>query len=191
MENIVKKTATAIVLILCLMFIVRCCMAADKSVFSALTPTDSLCCAWHNGDADVKTVKVEREIADDGYFAAYAFYYCPASGEVQFAVRWNESVYEYTDMEPGHEFSFHLLNETTGETYPAVCLDEDSRAMYSYRKLAAYGVSCADDEQLTAVMELRDGYESTQVLKFAEQPYQEYKIPRKIRKQLENSPVIE
>lgn len=184
MEKIVKKTATAIVLLLCLMFVVRCCMAGDKSVLNDLALTDSLRAAYADGESELKTVKVEREISNDGYFAAYAFTYNPESGEAQFTVRWNKSVYEYTDMEPEHEFSFHLLNETTGETFPAVCLEGTSRAMYRYRKLAAEGVSCGDGEQLTAVMELRDGYESTQVLKYAEQPFTETKLPRGVRREL-------
>lgn len=180
MEKIVKKTATAIVLILCAMFILRCCLAADKRTFSKLTATDALRSAYADGESEILTVaRMESEIAGDGYFSAWGFYYCPETGEVQLAVRWNKSVYEYTDMEEGHEFSFHLVNETTGEEFPAEAIDEKQFAMYSYRKLTVSGVHVAEGEQLSAVMELRDGYTSVQVLKYDEQELVPYKVPKK------------
>ena len=184
MGKFVKRAATAIVFIVCGLFIIRCCMAADKSKFSGLVVTDALRQAYADGQSEIVTVKVESELAKDGYFAAYGFYYNPESGEVQFAVRWNESVYRYTDMEPGHEFSFHLENETTGETWPAEAIDSASLSVYRYRKMTAEGVKVADDELLTAVMELRDGFESRQVLKYAEQPFKPAKLPRSFLKDL-------
>ncbi len=184
MGKIVKRAATAIVFIVCGLFIIRCCMAADKSKFADLIVTDDLRRAYADGVSEMLTVKVESEIAKDGYFAAYGFWYNPESGEVQFAVRWNESVYRYTDMEPGHEFSFSLQNETTGESWPAEAVGSDSMSVYRYRKMVARGVSVADDEQLTAVMALRDGFESRQVLKYAEQPFKPAKVKNSVLKEL-------
>ena len=176
MGKIVKRAATAIVFIIIGLFVIRCCMAADKSKFSSLTATDALKAAWADGESEILTVRVESEIAKDGYFSAYGFYYNPESGEVQFAVRWNRSVYRYTDMAEGHEFVFHLLNETTGETFPAHAAESDSLSVYQYRKMIAEGVRVGNEEQLTVVMELRDGFESVQVLKYAEQPFETYKV---------------
>lgn len=176
MVKIIKQIATAILFIICGMFIFRCCMVADKSVFDELSATPSLVTAYADGELEVKTVKVEKEIADDGYFAAYAFCFIPETGEVQVTVRWNDSVYEYTDMTKGHEYSFHLLNETTGETFPLTALESKKRAIYNYRKLSADAVNLGETDTLTVVMELRDGFESTQVVRYGEQPFEEYKL---------------
>ena len=182
--RVVRIAATVIIFLVIGLFVLRCCMVADKSRFSSLMPTDALRSAFADGESEILTVKVEAELASDGYFAAYAFFYNPESGEVQLAVRWNRSVYRYTDMAQGHEFSFYLLNETTGETYPAAAVGSAHMSMYQYRKLLCPGVSLAADEQLTAVMELRDGFESRQVLKYAEQDFKTCKIPSKILRQL-------
>lgn len=176
MVKIIKRIATALLFIVCGMFILRCCLVADKSIFDDLYATDSLRTAYADGEFAVQTVEVEREIADDGYFAAYAFCFVPETGEVQVTVRWNDSVYDYTGMTPGHEYSFHLLNEATGETFPLTALDAEKRLMYSYRKLSASGVNLGEADTLTVVMELRDGFESTQVIRYGEQPLEEYKL---------------
>ena len=176
MVKIIKRIATAILFIICGMFIFRCCMVADKSIFDELYATDTLVTAYADGDFAVKTVKVEKEIADDGYFSAYAFYFIPETGEVQVTVRWNDSVYGYTDMTQGHEYVFRLLNEATGETFPLTSLEAKKRAIYNYRKLTASGVNLGDADTLTVVMELRDGFESTQVVRYGEQPLEDYKL---------------
>ncbi len=182
--KVVRITATVFVFVIIGLFIIRCWMAADKSRFSDLVPTDALRSAWADGDSEILTVKVESELAKDGYFAAYGFYYNPESGEVQFAVRWNRSVYRYTDMPEGHEFSFSLLNETTGEVWPAETAESGSMSIYQYRRMRAEGVSVGDGEQLTVVMELRDGFDSRQVLKYAEQPFETVRVRAKLLKEL-------
>ncbi len=183
-EKIIKIAAYVIIFTLCLMFIIRCFMVADKSTFDELYPTDSLRSAYADGEIAIMTVKVEEEIAEDGYFAAYAFYYCPEAGEVQCAVRWNNSVYEYTDMEVGHEYFFYFLNEGTGEKYPARAVDSAKKSIYNYRKLVADGVELGETDRLTLRMEIRDGYESSQVIRYGEQPLKDYKIPKKILNQI-------
>lgn len=184
--RVVRIAATTVVFVIIGLFVIRCWMVADKSRFSDLVPTDALRSAWADGESEILTVKVESELAKDGYFAAYGFYYNPESGEVQFAVRWNRSVYRYTDMPEGHEFSFSLLNETTGAVYPAEAVESGSMSIYSYRRMRAEGVKVENEEQLTAVMELRDGFDSRQVLKYAEQPFLTYKVKAKFIKSLAN-----
>ncbi|MGN1345840.1 MAG: hypothetical protein ACI4V1_03590 [Eubacteriales bacterium] len=184
MVKFIKRFAAALIFIICGMFILRCCMVADKSVFADLYATESLAAAYSDGELVVRTVKVEREIAEDGYFASYALYFIPETGEVQAAVRWNDSVYGYTDMPEGYEYTFHFLNETTGETYPAVAVDAKKRSIYNYRKLVASGVALGETDTLTVVMELRDGYESTQVLRYGEQEFKDYKLSGKDKKAL-------
>lgn len=177
MEKIIKRIATAIVLLIGGMFVLRCCMVADKTVLKNLAPTDQLMILYsENGSLDVKTVKVEQEIAEDGYFSAYAFYYIPEAEELQLTVRWNDSVYKYTDIESGSEFSFYILNETTGERYPMRMLESKKRSIYNYRKLAADSVSFGEEDTITVVMELRDGFESTHYVRHGEQPLKDYKL---------------
>ncbi len=182
--KIAKILALIFIFSVCGLFVLRCCMVADKSRFSSPAPTEALRAAFADGESGIKTVKVSAELADDGYFAAYAVFWSPESGEAQFAVRWNRSVYGYTDIPAGTEFVFRLENETTGESWPTVTLESDSNGLYQYRRLRAEGVTVGEEEQLTAVMELRDGFESRQILKHAEQPWMDYKVGNKLMKQL-------
>lgn len=184
MGKIILRIGTAIIFILCALLIWRSCMVADKSTFSKPIATDALIAAYEDGESEMYTVKVNAEISDDGYFSAYAFYYNPESGEAQFAVRWNDSVYEYTDMEAGYEYTFYLLNETTGEKYPATATESDKNLFYNYRRMVAGGVKVESDEKLVAVMELRDGHESKIVIKHAEQEMKGYKLPGKLKNEL-------
>jgi len=182
--KVVRIVATVFVFVVIGLFVIRCWMVADKSRFSDPIPTDALRSAWADGESGMLTVKISAELAKDGYFSAYGFYFNPESGEAQFAVRWNRSVYSYTDMPEGHEFTFYLLNETTGAVYPASAVESASMSIYQYRRMIAEGVSVGEDEQLTAVMELRDEFDSRQVLKYAEQPFNEYRLKGKLLKQL-------
>lgn len=176
MTKWIKRVAVATVFIICGLFIIRCFMVADKSTFAKPANTEAMQAAYADGQSVTYAVDVQKEIADDGYFSAYGFYYTPESGEVQLAVRWNDSVYDYTAMTPGHEFSFYLLNETTGEKYPARAVEEAKKSIYNYRRLVAEGVLLEEDQAMVVVMELRDGFTSRQLLKDARQGWEEYRI---------------
>ena len=184
MGKIILRIGTVIIFILCGLLIWRSCMVADKSTYSKPVVTESLTEAYLDGESKMLTVKVSAEISDDGYFTAYAFYYNPESGEAQFAVRWNDSVYEYTDMDEGHEYVFYLHNETTDEKYPIVAIESKKNLFYNYRRMVSEGVKVEDNEKLVLVMELRDEYTSSIVIKHAEQTFTEYKLPAKLEKEL-------
>ncbi len=184
MEKFVKVLGTIIVLALSSMFVIRCIIAADKSMFSSPVATDNWCEAYSDGESLTYSVDISAEMSEDGYFSAYGFYYNTESGEAQLAVRWNNSVYTYTDMEEGHEFEFFLRNDTTGEEFPAVCTESGEKWMYNYRRLIAEGVSVGEGDQFSAVMKLRDGYESTQVIKYDEQEFTVFKPSKKLLKTL-------
>ncbi|MBE6541848.1 MAG: hypothetical protein E7672_05310 [Ruminococcaceae bacterium] len=184
MGKIIKKIMTAIIFILCGMIIFRCCMVADKSTFKDLYVTDDLKSAYSGGESVMYTVDVKAEISDEGYFSAYGFYYNPEASEAQFAARWNDSAYEYTEMEEGHEYVFYLLNETTGETYEAKCVDSTKKMIYNYRKYIVSDCVIGEADLIKIVMELKDGDKSTQFLKHAEQPLEEYKVKGKLLKEL-------
>ena len=156
------------------LFVLRCCMSSDQSVFSAPVMTPALESAYADGESVIYTHAQTTEISTDGYFKAYKMYYNPESGEVQFAVRWNESVYRYTDTEEGSEFSFRLVNETTGESYSCAAIESKEVAFYSYRRMTAENVSLASDDQVSVVMSVKDDYESTQIIKYGGQEFREY-----------------
>ena len=82
-------------------------------------------------------------------------------------------------------YTFHLLNETTGETFSCEAIGSEKNGIYNFRKLIASGVNLTETERLTVVMELRDGYTDTQIIKFAEQPVKEYKVPSSIQKEIQ------
>lgn len=184
MGKVIKTIGALIVLLLCGLFVFRCAIASDKSMFSKPIATERFSEAYADGESLTYTVDIAGELSTDGYFSVYGFYYNTESGEAQFAVRWNDSVYKYTDMESGHEFSFLLRNDTTGDEFPAECVDSGEKWMYSYRRLIAEGVSVGENDQLSAVMQLRDGFESVHVIKYDEQPFDEYKLKSSLLKEL-------
>jgi len=184
MEKTVKRIGVVLVAVLCGLFIFRCCMVADTSVFGKPTATDALREAYADGESVLYRHDQTEEIADDGYFAAYAMYYNPESGEVQLAVRYNNSVYDYTYTEEGTEFSFVLENETTGERFPCEIIESKNRSLYRYRRLRTTVTSIDSADQIVAVMLVNDEYESRQVVKYDGQPWKEYAITSSLKKAL-------
>ena len=63
-------------------------------------------------------------------------------------------------------------------------VDSVEKWMYNYRRLLIEGVSAGENDQISAVMKLRDGFESTQVIKYDEQEFSVYKPSRKLLKQM-------
>lgn len=180
----IKAFATVVIIALCAIFIIRCVMVADKSVLSDLYATPAAVSVYDSARSDemVKTVKVVRELAEDGYFAAYALYYIPEAAEYQVSVRWNESVYGYTDIPSGTEFTFSLRDEGTGTLYPATVIDSEEKTIYHYRKLVIPNAALPDENtRLTVVMDLRDGFTSEQAVRYAEQPWEDYRLSRSER----------
>lgn len=186
MKKFIKILATGIVFTVIGLFILRCCMVADKSFYSTPAATDALKSAFSDGDSVIYIHDQTAEISSDGYFAAFNMFYNPESGEVQLAVRWNDSAYEYTGTEPGYEFSFRLVNETTDEEYPCTVIESGRRAIYNYRRLRADNVLIESGDLVAAIMEVNDGYESKQVIKYDGQVFREYKIPSKLSKELKS-----
>ena len=184
MKKFVKILASVIVFLIIGLFIFRCCMVADRSFGKTPYPTDALKTAFADGDAVVYTHDQTAEIASDGYFSAFNLFYCPEAEEAQFSVRWNDSAYEYTDTEVGHEFTFVLVNETTGDEYPCSVIESDSRALYNYRRLAVQDAVISSGDQISAHMIVNDGYSSKQVIKYDGQAFKEYKLPAKLLNEL-------
>ncbi len=184
MKKIITTTLTAILFIIIAMFIFRCCMASDRSVYSKPAVTDALRQAYSDGTSVILFHTQTSEISDDGLFAAYNMFFSPESGELQLTVRWNNSTYRSTGKPEGYDFDFVAVNETTGEEYPCVVIEGTKRLMYNYRRVTAEGVSLDSSDQLTIKMVINDRYIDKQVLKYDGQPLKEYKLPRSLAKEL-------
>lgn len=183
-KKIITATLTAVLTIIIALFIFRCCMASDKSVYSSPAPTDALRQAYSDGTSVILVHTQTSEISDDGSFAAFNMFYNPESGELQFAVRWNDSMYRRTGKPDGYDFGFVAVNETTGEEYPCTITESTERWMYNYRRVTAEGVSLDSADQLTVKMLVNDKYIDKQVLKYDGQAFKEYKLPRSLKKEL-------
>jgi len=180
MKKFVKIFAYVIIFTLCASFIIRCIMVADKSPFAKPVMTDEMIAAYTEEDVGfIQTVDVAPEMSESGYFCAYGFYYVPTVGQAQLAVRWNDSAYKYTDVTPGTEFAFELVNETTGERYPCRAVEEKERTLYNFRRLIADGAVFGPDDEIAVVMSIRDGYTDRQIVCYAEQPMEEYELSGK------------
>lgn len=184
MKKIITAMLTAILTIIIALFIFRCCMASDRSVYSKPAVTDALRQAYSDGTSVILVHTQTSEISDDGLFAAFNMFYNSESGELQFAVRWNDSTYRRTGKPEGYDFTFVAVNGTTGEEYPCTIAEGTKRWMYNYRRVTAEGVSLDSGDQLTVKMLVNDKYIDKQVLKYDGQPFEEYKLPRSLKKEL-------
>ena len=186
MKKFLKIFATVIVFTIIGLFILRCCMVTDRSFGKRPAVTDALKSAFADGESVIYVHDQTAEISSDGYFSAFNMFYNPESGESQLSVRWNNSAYSYTDTEPGTEFSFRLVNETTGEEYPCTAIESKKLAFYNYRRLTAENTKIESSDQVYVIMEVNGEYESKQVVKYDGQGFKEYKIPSRILKNLVN-----
>ncbi len=149
-SKIAKTVVTAVVFILCGMFILRCCVAADQSVLNDLTPNDVLRAAYaQNPDLEIFTHDTPREISEDGYMAAYALLLIPEAGQVQITVRYNDSIFSYNNLPADTLFSYTLTVSGTGEEIAPTSMEEGEKWMYNYRRLVFDGVEITDDTSLT------------------------------------------
>ena len=179
MNKAIKIVATVVVILLCGMFIFGCCMASDRSVYSVPYATDALKDAYSDGESVIYKHLQTTEISPDGYFSAYSLYYNPESGEAQVAVRWNDSIHRYTDTEPGTEFGFILVNNTTGEEYPCTIIESSEKSIYNYRHYACTADFSSED-QISAALMITDDYRSEMIVKYPGQAFTEYKLPKKL-----------
>lgn len=179
-QKILKIIVYAVVLLLCLLIVLRCCLNSDRNTLDDVVRTDALTAAWQNvSDSRVIVQTLHEnaaELSDDGYFCAYGFTYIPEAAEVQFTVRYNRSVCEYNSLPADTVFSFYLSVGAGGERYPMTVVASDSRLMYEYRRLAADGLTLTGDDVVYCWMELTPGIYSNTAVKYAEQPFVAEKI---------------
>lgn len=151
--TVAKAVVSAVVFLLCGLFIFRCCAEANRSFLSDITPNDALNAAYAaNPDLTMITHDMPFEISADGYMTAYALVMIPEIAQVQITVRYNESIYEYNDLPAGADFTYTLTDSVTGQEIEAVPAEEDAYWMYSYRRLVFNGIALTDENNLTVAI---------------------------------------
>lgn len=174
-QKIIKSIVYAVVLLLCLLIVLRCCLNSDRSTLDDLVKTDALASVVSAEPGDKMAVRVleddASELSSDGYFCAYGFTYIPEAAEVQVTVRYNRSVYEYNNIPEGTVLTFYLSLGASGEKIPMTVVLSESRLMYEYRRLSLDGIELADDSVVYCWMELSGGMYSNTAVKYAEQPF--------------------
>jgi len=176
-KKFVNTFITAVLLLLCGSIILRCCASADRSTMTDIIPNDVLCQAYA---ADTLTVLTTHdnaaEISADGYFSAYSFVYLPECSQVQFTVRYNESVYEYHNIPVGSEFTYTLGKADDAERVVPTSVTAESKGIYQYRRLVFDNITVDEDDVLYCYMQISDSYESQHPIRYAEQPLVERKF---------------
>ncbi len=179
-QKIIKTVVYAVVLLLCLLIVLRCCLNSDRTTLDDLVKTDALS-AVLAADTDSRiAVQVlhenASELSSDGYFCAYGFTYIPEAAEVQLTVRYNRSVYEYNGISEETPLTFYLSIGASGEKLPVTVAAEESKLMYEYRRLVLDGIELSDDAVLYCWMEMTPGVYSSTAVKYAEQPFEVEKV---------------
>jgi hypothetical protein len=186
MKKYLKRIGVGLILLICAILIWRCCLVADKSRYADLSPTDGLKAAYSSDGTDVFTVKIAAEMSDSGRFSAYGFYYIPDAGEVQLALRWNDSTYKNMAAEPGTDLTFVLKNETSGEQFDVSFSESYHSTFYNYRRAVVKGISISDTDEIKLYLMHGDGTEADSMyIKHAEQSLEKYTIPNNILKELQ------
>ena len=184
--RIAKGIVVAFVAIFNIMFIFRCCVAADQSHLNDLIPTDALRAAYADGDAGIITHDMAAEIAENGYMSCYAFAWSPEAKEVQITVRYNNSVYEYNGLPEGDEFLFTLKESVTETVYTPTRIETDEMWMYNSRRLVFSDVEADEASNLVLFMHHGETQISSDTIHYADQNVvnEPYKLSRKEKEAL-------
>ena len=153
-QKILKTIVYAVVLLLCLLIVLRCCLNSDRSTLDDLVKTDALASVVSAEPGDKMAVRVleddASELSSDGYFCAY--------GKSGLSFLHNI-------------LTFYLSLGASGEKIPMTVVLSESRLMYEYRRLSLDGIELADDSVVYCWMELSGGVYSNTAVKYAEQPF--------------------
>lgn len=184
--KIAKGIVVAFVAIFNILFIFRCCVAGDKSTLSDILPTDALRAAYADGEVEIITHEVVREISENGYMSAYAYVWSPEAKEVQITVRYNNSVYEYNALPEGVEFTYTLTDSVTGTVWEPTRIESDEMWMYNYRRLVFSDVEFPEDADLVVHMNYAGTQISFETIHYADQNVvnEAYKLSSKEKKAL-------
>ena len=145
--KVIKYTCLVVLVILFAAVITRIVIMTDKSKLSKVTPNPALAVAY-NDNENINFVyhNVYDEISKQGFFAAYGLIYVKDVGQMQFTIRYNDSIYSYNDFEKDSEFRYYLYNSKTGELKKPSVIEADEKLMYNYRRFVFDGVSAGEGE---------------------------------------------
>lgn len=140
--KIIKIIFTSVILLLCALFIGRIFLLTDKSVLAEISPDEINRAAYSSsgGKLTLLTHKQYDELSKEGLFGSYALVYIKEAKQLQFTVRYNDSIYKYTDYAEGTEFTYFLYNTKTEEYIAASRVDSAERFMYNYNRLVFDGI---------------------------------------------------
>lgn len=151
--TVAKIVVSAIVFILCGLFILRCCVAADQSVLDSLTVNEALKRAYAaDPSLSMITHDTPFEISEDGYMTAYALVIIPDAEQVQITVRYNDSIFSYNSLPEDAPFTYTLTDSESGAVIAAVPAEQAEKWMYNYRRLVFDGVPFTDESNLTVAI---------------------------------------
>ena len=178
-KKIISTTATIIVLLLCALIILRCCVSADRSVMTDIVPGEALSQAYAaSALTAITTEDVAAEISDDGYYSVYGFVYFPEINQVQITVRYNRSLYGYTNVPEGTEFSYTLGDKDGNNRVAPTSVDIYEKGIYRYRRLVFDNVTVSEDAGLYCFMQINEEYESINTVHHPLQPLTERKLTK-------------
>lgn len=151
-SRILKYTALTLIFSIIGFLIVRIMMAEHyPKMMKDLYPTETLIAAYEaDPDIEIRRQKlaISYDNADFALFMANHQYYCPAAGELQIALRYNESTLREVQKDFGLSsvpdpdpalFDFTLYDDN-GNRYPLALQRSGGWAMYRYYKLGFTGV---------------------------------------------------
>lgn len=151
--TVAKIVVSAIVFILCGLFILRCCVAADESVLHTLTVNDALKAAYAaNPSLSMITHDTPFEISEDGYMSAYGLIIIPDLSQVQITVRYNDSITDYNRLPADAPFTYTLTESVTGTVITAAPTAQEEQWMYNYCRLVFDGVPFTEESNLTVAI---------------------------------------
>ena len=180
--KIIKGVLLGLVLAVCALFIWRITLLTDTRTLKSISPDEINRAAYKaaSGSPVCFTHEIRDEISKEGLFGAYGLVYIKDAHQVQFTVRYNDSVYKYTDYESGTEFRYYLKNEVTGEYTEATRSESAERFMYNYRRLVFDGYDLGEDADIYLYISdgrAEDAFDSLPI-HYAKLPMDEYKLTK-------------
>ena len=187
--KIIKGILLAAVFAVCALFIWRITLLTDTRTLKSISPDEINRAAYRAADGSPTcfTHEIRDEISKEGLFGAYALVYIKDAHQVQFTVRYNDSLYKYTDYEDSTEFRYYLKNEATGEYTEVTRTESAERFMYNYRRLVFDAVDLGDDADIYLYISdgrAEDAFDSLPI-HYAKLPMKEYKLTKADKAALE------
>ena len=185
--KIIKSVVLVLVLAVCALFIWRITLLTNKSTLKDISPDEINRAAYvaADGTPECFTHEIRDQISKEGLFGAYGLVYIKDAHQVQFTVRYNDSIFKYTDYKDGTEFTYYLYNSETKEYVAATRFEAGERYMYNYRRVVFDGVDLDDTADwvlyISAEGSAEEAFDSLPI-HYAKLPIKEYKLTKADKK---------